>query len=71
MANTYNTAAKETQPKRSCYLNGTQQDLLDRFAVSEICQHGSPTEMPHNGRTTATPGPRKVLTYGQVDLLSP
>jgi hypothetical protein len=38
MANTYNITAKEAQPKRYCHLNGTQQDLLDRFAVSEICR---------------------------------
>jgi hypothetical protein len=38
MANTYNITAKETTPKRYCHLNGTPEQILDRFAVSELCR---------------------------------
>lgn len=38
MANKYNITAKETWPTRYSHLNGTPEELLDRFAVSELCR---------------------------------
>ncbi|KAF2159724.1 hypothetical protein M409DRAFT_70790 [Zasmidium cellare ATCC 36951] len=38
MANTYNITAKETFPKSYCHLNATPEQVIDRFAVSELCR---------------------------------
>lgn len=32
------TSPHDPQPKTYSHLNGTQQELLDRFAVSEVCK---------------------------------
>jgi hypothetical protein len=34
----YNVTEKEVQPKVWSNTNGTQSELLDRFAVAEICK---------------------------------
>ncbi|KAK4506186.1 hypothetical protein PRZ48_004151 [Zasmidium cellare] len=38
MANKYNITAKETWPTRYSHINGTPEEILDRFAVSELCR---------------------------------
>jgi hypothetical protein len=38
MSELYNITAKETQPESFSHINGTQEQLLARFAVSELCR---------------------------------
>ncbi|CAF4032468.1 unnamed protein product, partial [Rotaria sordida] len=32
------TTPNEVQPKIWCHINGTQEEILDRFCISELCK---------------------------------
>lgn len=34
----YNITEKETQPNTYCHINGSIEEILDRFCVSELCK---------------------------------
>lgn len=34
----YNITEKETQPNSYCHINGSTEEILDRYCVSELCK---------------------------------
>ncbi|KIW65533.1 hypothetical protein PV04_07787 [Phialophora macrospora] len=64
----YNVLPEESEPVVTSHINGSLEETIARYQISELCKDGLFTVMPRNGRTTAVCLPGREPMYERSSM---